>query len=55
MKCLSISYDLHNYVGNVEKLQKDLNNIYLLLARIPYNSYSGNFVSKALLYIFTMF
>ena len=35
MKCLSISYDLHDYVGRVEKLPKDLSEIYLLLPSIP--------------------
>ena len=45
MKCLSVSFDYAQICKpSLEKLPKDLNKIYQLLARILYNSYSREFI-----------
>ena len=45
MKCLSVSFDYAQICKpTLEKLPKDLNKIYQLLARILYNSYSREFI-----------
>ena len=37
--------NMHKYVSNIyKKLPKDLHNLYQLLAKIPYNDYSSNYI-----------